>query len=97
MVNTGASDHDAVFTKVGFYRQKTPKLKVDPGSPPSKRNYRQIEGEKRNEFIKNIASKPWDLVYSTDDVNTAAELFTNFITESLDKYAPFRRLKKTPS
>ena len=55
-----------------------------------KRSYKHFN---QSEFNSCLASKNWELLGTTEDVNQMVEIFNEFVTEALDKCAPKRRFQ----
>ena len=47
--------------------------------------------EKR--FCRDLALQPWEKLVETEDVNKMVEMYTKFITKTLDNHAPFKEIK----
>ena len=48
-------------------------------------------------FFINLASKNWEIIGETEDVNSMASLFTKMINEALDETAPFKTFTNKPN
>ena len=80
VVTCGASDHDAiVYTRYS----KTPKL---PARTIRKRSYKHFNREK---YIEEISKTDFSGVYSSKDVDTAAQMLTNILVDVLNRHAPW--------
>ena len=79
--NHGSSDHKILFG-IRYSKSVIVKPKII-----KKRSYKNFNPA---EFISAIQSTSWWDVYSSEDVETATEIFTNKITRILDVMAPIR-------
>ena len=86
----GPSDHSGVLASIGFHRQKQTKIPIK--SQKMRRNYKKMN---QSGFIYELSNKNWDLVGNDiQDINLAVKQFTENIIESLDVYAPLKKIPR---
>ena len=80
VISSGTSDHDAIsFTR--FSKNPAP-----PTRTIRKRSYKNF---KEDEYLRDISSLDFTDVYTTNDVNEAADLLTEKLVQVLNKHAPW--------
>ena len=82
--NHGGSDHKLLFG-IRYSKAVISKPKII-----KKRSYKKFDPF---QFLAAIKSISWWEVYSSEDVETATDLFTQKITEILDKMAPIKSIQ----
>ena len=100
IIKSGVSDHDCTTPSVRFHLEKKTKGRLynnQKSAAPMSRNYNKMN---KDHFLKDLANKPWALINNSVPLDSAVDLLTSFITESLDKHAPLckrpsKRRKKT--
>ncbi len=78
----GWSDHNMVYI--------TGNTKI-PKRPPGvivKRSFNKFSCE---EFKRDLAVVPWELIYLEDNLAHASERFTEFLAEMMSRHAPIRK------
>ena len=83
---SNVSDHDAPYA--------CPNIRVERFVPRFKiiRNERGFQEE---EYIRDFTSLPFSVIQVVDDPEEKLEMFTNLITECIERHAPLKRTKIT--
>ena len=90
--SSGRSDHSSIHVKIRFFKLKNKRILQHKPVPSYifRRNYRKLN---QQQFLDHLSLLPWWEIEEEEDVNVAAENFTSFITQALDKYAPIRKVQ----
>jgi len=83
---SSVSDHDAPYVCINVrVKRFQPRYKMI-------RNEREFDEEK---FLRDFSELPFNLIYSTDDIDDKLALFNSLFTSCLDGHAPLKKVKVT--
>lgn len=82
------SDHSLVSSKF--------KIKKDKPAPLF-RTYRNFVDFDYNDFVRDLNSISWDLIYSLENVDEMVNFWNENITKLFDKHAPYKTVRITKS
>ena len=83
---SNVSDHDAPYACLNIRVERfVPRLKI----------IRNERGFKEEEYIRDFASLPFGIIEVVDDPEEKLEMFTNLITECIERHAPLKHTKIT--
>ena len=86
-ITTSVSDHLPKFLIENF-KDKTYKIR---NFTATTRDYKKINNESFQSHIKVI---DWSIATENDDVNLGFESFLKIVTRTLDKHAPYNKIRK---
>ena len=82
---SNVSDHDAPYTRLNIRVERfVPCFKIQ-----------NERGFKKEEFIREFTSLPFSIIQVADDPKEKLEMFTNLITECIERHAPLKCTKIT--
>ena len=88
IVKCGLSDHDIIVSEI---KKTTCHVKgTGAAATFTKRCFRNFNAER---FRKDLANLPWEHLGRTEDVDEMVSIFTELVTEALDKEAPVKTFK----
>ena len=83
---SNVSDHDAPFACLNIrVKRFVPRFKM----------IQNERGFKKEEFVREFTSLPFSIIHVADDSEEKLEMFTNLITECIERHAPLKRTKIT--
>lgn len=82
----GISNHDLIYCVYAIKEAK---------SLPRFIRYRDFKNVNYELFLADVASKPWDTLYSLDNVNTIVDEFNKCILDIYNKHAPVKKKRIT--
>ncbi len=83
---SNVSDHDAPYACLNIRVERfVPRFKI----------IRNERGFQEEEYIRDFTSLPFSVIQVVDDPEEKLEMFTNLITECIERHAPLKRTKIT--
>ena len=75
----GLSDHNLIFCARKYSR---------PKCNPRVISYRNFKNFDRDKFLEDLSRSDWSIFYNTSDIDNAAKIFNNLVSETASKHAP---------